>query len=244
MKALRTASLLGSLAILAALSPAAITSTFDTGAEGWRIVNYPDNATNGDYDYTLTPDNPSAVTYNATGGNPGGYISTPDPNSEDFYFQAPAKFLGNDLSAYGTNLTYDLADDSGNEYNTAATVVLKGAGLTAVYDAATVPGTAFTPFSIPLAETGWRSNSYLGAAISQANFKTILSNLTSFELRGRVPQRPGNQLPGQREAPGHAGARRPSPRSASVWSRSSAVARGADRLRFERAQSSSSHIVR
>lgn len=59
-----------------------------------------------------------------------------------------------------------------------------------MYEATTLPGTTFAPFSIPLTETGWRSSTFLGAAISQANFKTILSNPTSLEIRGEYVSGP------------------------------------------------------
>src|SRR5262249_31012453 len=50
-----------------------IVSTFDTGDEGWRVVSF-QNLTTDDFSIkaTYTP------TFNASGGNPGGFISTTD----------------------------------------------------------------------------------------------------------------------------------------------------------------------
>lgn len=161
------------LAPLASLSQAAVTSTFDVDADGWHTVTYTSPTGGSGTDYTNSPNDYGMSLFSPMGGNPGGYVYDTDPDTGDTFFSAPSKFLGNDLSAYGTNLTYDLAD-TGNAYNAAATVVLKGAGLVAVYTSPTLPSTAFTAFSIPLTETGWVSNAYGGAATSQANFKAIL----------------------------------------------------------------------
>ena len=76
---------------------AAVISAFDAGAEGWSIVSFGDLTNN---DYTVVGTYP--VTYSATGGNPGGYINSMDPDGGDFTFSAPAAFLGNELGAIGT----------------------------------------------------------------------------------------------------------------------------------------------
>src|SRR5690242_410409 len=78
-----------------------IVSTFDTGDEGWRVVSF-ENLTTDNFSIkaTYTP------TFNASGGNPGGFISTTDQDDGDLTFSAPAKFLGNVGGA--TGLSYDL----------------------------------------------------------------------------------------------------------------------------------------
>src|SRR5882757_10615082 len=86
---------------MAATASAAAISTFDTDAENWSVVSFT-NPNAGDFSVLGT----TAPTYNATGGNPGGFISTVDPDSGDFMFGAPSKFLGNQTGA--GSLSYDL----------------------------------------------------------------------------------------------------------------------------------------
>ena len=69
-------------------------STFDTNADGWR--------TTADATGNPTPG------YSAIGGNPGGHIFGVDGfTGISFYFEAPAKFLGNQSATYGGSLAFD-----------------------------------------------------------------------------------------------------------------------------------------
>ncbi len=114
-----SARLLGLLALCCAPAHAQ-TSTFSANAEGWQIVSFNNLSTN-DYGLagTYTP------IYNATGGNPGGYISTNDPDGGDFTFAAPSLFLGNKTGA--TSLSYDLQHTNNVDYQT-TDVMLVGGG--------------------------------------------------------------------------------------------------------------------
>jgi len=69
----------------------AISSTFDTGLDGW--VNNPDGST---------------IQWVSTGGNPGGYVRVDDTAAGvGIFLFAPSKFLG-DLSAFdGGTLSFD-----------------------------------------------------------------------------------------------------------------------------------------
>src|SRR5262249_16671505 len=67
-----------------------IISGFNTGDEGWQVVSF-ENLTTDNFSIMAT----STPTFNPTGGNPGGYISTTDQDDGDLTFSAPAKFLGN-----------------------------------------------------------------------------------------------------------------------------------------------------
>ncbi|HZZ41778.1 MAG TPA: laminin B domain-containing protein, partial [Tepidisphaeraceae bacterium] len=157
-----------------------VSSTFDTGGEGWGVVTY------GATDYTGTPTGYGAMPWISSGGNPGGYVRQTDPDGGDTFTIAPASFLGNAVRAYGTTLTYDLFDTGGNEYNAAAAVVLRGAGLTVCYTPATLPSTVagtFTHFEIPLTETGWAMNGYGGAAVTAGQMQAVLGSLTMVGIR-------------------------------------------------------------
>ena len=88
---------------IAQASADTISSTFDTGAEGWSALD-----PTGDY----------TASWQSTGGNPGGFLqgNESNPLGDTGYFIAPSKFLGN-LSAYaGGTLTYDLKVIQGSDY--------------------------------------------------------------------------------------------------------------------------------
>jgi hypothetical protein len=81
------------IALVGPASAGSVSSTFDTDAEGWGVGNIRSNL-------STAPDPSNPPTYNATGGNPSGYISTTD--TEDIVaFLAPGKFLGNDVGFIG-----------------------------------------------------------------------------------------------------------------------------------------------
>jgi hypothetical protein len=95
-------------------------STFDTDSEGWSVADWGCTGT------CIVATYP--VTYNASGGDPGGYVSSTDPSPNDFRFAAPAKFLGDQTAAYGGSLHLDLFDQS-QPTVPSYLVTLTGAGL-------------------------------------------------------------------------------------------------------------------
>ena len=91
------------------LSPAIMVSqisTFDSGNEDWRC--------DGDPQSTI-------AFWNATGGNPAGYIQMTDGSTGGtWYFVAPAKFRGPKCDAYGKFLRYDQFANNVSNANTFA----------------------------------------------------------------------------------------------------------------------------
>ena len=168
--------------LLLAFAPAAradaiVYSTFDTSAEGWNAVSLnTSNAITGTH----------TVTWNATGGNPGGHLSRPDPQSSTtFYWNAPSQFLGDMSAALGGTLSYDVRHSGGTLYNAADVILIGGASpLTLVYDAAALPTTAWTPFTIPFSQGQWRVGTLSGAFATQAQLASVLSALTALRIRG------------------------------------------------------------
>src|SRR5882724_9209082 len=79
--------------------------TFDSSNQGWRI----DDLT-GLGDYT-TSHGTFTANWNATGGNPGGYISAADPSDFTFMFQAPSAQLGDYSRFLGGKLNFSLKTD-------------------------------------------------------------------------------------------------------------------------------------
>ena len=154
-------------------------SDFSTGPQSWQIVSFGDiSAKNFSIVGTYAP------TYFASGGDPGGYIYSTDPDGGDFTFSAPAAFLGNQSAAYGSTLTYSLNYTSTVNYNT-TDVILMGGGVTLLWTQSPTltPGPAFTTVTVPLAPTPqWLLLS--GSAASSADFTTVLANLTGIYIRG------------------------------------------------------------
>jgi hypothetical protein len=163
-------------------------STFDTGADGWR--------TTGDIA-------PNPQRWLSAGGNPGGFIQADDIlDGVFFYWQAPAKFLGNDSAGYGGKLRFDERQhfNLGERPNQAmgSNLILQGAGLTLVWSTSTTPavgdvynpppfptGGTWTTFNVPLVETdaGWNVGSASGPPPTQAQMQAVLGSLTSLTLR-------------------------------------------------------------
>jgi hypothetical protein len=163
-------------ALVASQSQADIASSdFAADSDGWALSGDP-----------ATP----APTYIATGGNPGGYIRGTDAVlNNTWYFDAPAKFLGNASASYGFTLTFDQrANGFGNAPFDWDDVVLTSPGLSLFYDiTAPMPQIgAWTGYSVPLSEgPGWSLGSLgAGGVPTQVQFIQVLSNLTSLRIRG------------------------------------------------------------
>ncbi|MBI1397578.1 MAG: PEP-CTERM sorting domain-containing protein [Betaproteobacteria bacterium] len=165
----RTLAIAGLL--LATSSSQAAISTFDTGAEGWTAL--------GDVEGTLT--------WSATGGNPDGHVLIDDLTTGGVtYFVAPAKFLGNQSAALGTDLAFDLMQvypGGANQFDS-PDVVLQGGGLTLAFDTAVNPANgSWTHYAVPLSAPGWTVNSLSGAAATPEQFSAVLSDLTALRIR-------------------------------------------------------------
>src|SRR5262245_28708162 len=163
MKSKLSAALAAAFALsIAQASADTISSTFDTGAEGWSAL---DQQT-GDY----------TASWKSTGGNPGGFLQ----GTENIalggtgYFIAPSKFLGN-LSAYaGGTLTYDLNVIQGSAYFSDVDVIISsGANLVSWTSNINPVGHGWVTFQVQLNQANFGSN-----------LAPILSNVTEFQIRG------------------------------------------------------------
>jgi hypothetical protein len=176
----RLALVLASLLGISERAQAAV-STFNTSDEGWKVVSF-NNLANNNYTIIGTY-NP---TYSVTGGNPGGFIFSTDPDGGDFTFSAPAVFLGDQSSAFGKSLKYDIAHSGAVDYQT-SDVILTGGGLRLLWQntpplTLTAPWTTVTvPFS-PSAQ--WHVGTSTGAAATASDFQTTLASLTGLYIRG------------------------------------------------------------
>src|SRR5262249_7761369 len=136
-----------------------IISNFNSGNEGWQVVSF-QNLTNDNFAVmaTYTP------TFNSTGGNPGGYISTLDQDNGDLTFSAPSKFLGNESGA--TGLRYDLIYPTGAINYQPTDVILMGGGETLLWKRSPdiVPGPSWMSVNVDFVpSTEWRVGTSSGA---------------------------------------------------------------------------------
>jgi len=147
---------------IAQASADTISSTFDTGPEGWIAVD-----PTGDY----------TASWTMTGGNPGGFLqgNESNPLGDTGYFIAPSKFLGN-LSAYaGGTLTYDLKVIQGSAYFPDVDVIISNGANSVSWSSNINPvGQGWVPFQVQLNQTN-----FVGS-----NLASILSNVTEFQIRG------------------------------------------------------------
>jgi Laminin B (Domain IV)/PEP-CTERM motif len=174
------ATVAATLFAIAATTSAAAISTFDTDAENWSVVSFT-NPNGGDFSVMST----NAPTYNATGGNPGGFISTVDPDNGDFMFSAPGKFLG-DQSGAGS-LSYDLTYPTGNLDYKPVDIMLTSAStrLLWISNPTLAPGAGFTHVDIGLAPSAnWHLGTTAGPTPAAADFQATLSGLTGLFISG------------------------------------------------------------
>lgn len=165
---------------------ATVSEGFDTDAAAWTSVDVA-VTTLSDSAYT-SPGTSNPLTYHATGGNPGGYISATDPSSETFFFHAPAPFLGN-LSAYaGGTLSFDaLYTPHFNEWRGDPDIVLSNGTTTLFYLGTANPGADWTHVSVSLAPgAGWKVGGFLsgGSAATAADFASVLASVAILRIRG------------------------------------------------------------
>jgi Laminin B (Domain IV) len=178
--ALAASSLLAAPAVAQFADVPLAQSTFAAGTEGWVSVTLP---------------YPSAVPPTILGSftptwvsSLGGYIRITDPDGAQptgmaQYWVAPAPFLGGKSAAYGGSLAFDLANSGGTSSFTQEDLILQGGGLLLVHALGGAPVPAFTHFSIPLSETGWKVGGLAGTAASAAQMQTALGSLDALYLR-------------------------------------------------------------
>ena len=120
--------LMAAFPVASAGAAALVASNFNNSREGWQVAGDATSAT---------------PTYFATGGNPGGYISSTDSVVGGVsYWVAPPKFRGDHGAAYGGLLTFALRQSDGSSQFDADDVIIQGDGLTLAHDTAVNPAVA------------------------------------------------------------------------------------------------------
>jgi hypothetical protein len=172
VKATNTADIPGADAGVTPGSPK-VSSGFAIDDDGWTI--------SGDAQATsVKPD------YLGTGGNPDGLISAKDDVAGGtWYFVAPGKYLGDQASAYGQDLKFDLKVDKvpASPFD-APDVILKAGAVVLVFDTDNNPSTDWTSYTVPLDEGGWHSDDLDGSEPTRDQMKSVLGALTAIWIRG------------------------------------------------------------
>lgn len=167
---------------------AQITSTFDANSEGWIVIDICHITAAPAQSSTLAP------FYSSTNGHPGGFIWQDDNHPATcadssgpawYFFQAPARYLGNRSNYYGGSLSFDIRRHLGT-FNPFADVILEGAGSRLVRGAGS--GSAvdvWTSYTVPIiTSSNWHTGSLTGAPPSEVEFQAVLANLTALRIRG------------------------------------------------------------
>jgi len=151
-------------------------SVFTANSESWTALTA-DSATTG-----LPVVQNLALTFNATGGIPGGYVSVADEDNADTFFVAPVAFSGNLSAAINGSLVYNSITDQTADY-AGPLVVIKGNGVTLVYQTGTQPAgvNVWNSVSVPLGpNANWHIGTGGGSLATLSDFQTALANVSAF----------------------------------------------------------------
>ncbi len=172
-----------------ALADSFVQATFDTGASGWSATSFLADP-NDDHPVFTDPLQTFAVTWSASGGNPGGTINEADQDSGWQYFTASSAFLGNESAALGGTLTFDLLrTDSNTAFpsQTAPPLAITDGATVLVFapSSLTFPSRAnWTSYTLTLTTAGGGVfvTSETGPAATPAQLSSVLSNLTGLYI--------------------------------------------------------------
>jgi hypothetical protein len=145
-------------------------SQFHEGDDGWRVSG------NGN---RVVP-----------ARNADGFLEMQDQVAGLWYWNAPAKYLGDQTAAYQGFLEFDLrqsdpnvgGSDSQPQY---ADLIIQGGGRRLILNLSNDPGVNWTHYRVKFDEkSGWRLDSTTGVPPTRSEFIEVLSAITSMQLRG------------------------------------------------------------
>ncbi len=148
-------------------------STFNTDAEGWKVVG----------DTVAGKEIPDHV---ATGGDPGGYVTIQDDVlGGTMYWRAPKTIRKQAADALGGSLSFSLRQTSAiaRPYD-ADDVILEGGGVTLVYltDVNAPLAPIWGKYNVPLSNAGWTNAATSGPA-TRRDMKKALKSLDVLTIR-------------------------------------------------------------
>jgi len=144
-------------------------STFDGDSDGWSMLDFGSDG----------------ITYNSSGGVSGGYIQLDDTDG-DSYWVAPEKFIRDKSTAYGGILIFNLKTNliSGNIFDVSDVILIGANGVELTFNTHSVPGIAWTTYSILLNESAGWINQNTGQNASRDEMLEVLSSLSELRIRG------------------------------------------------------------
>jgi len=160
-----------------------LVSNFDTGLDGWGVVDLYDDSSN------LFSNPPTVVatyqpSWNASGGNPGGFISMSEPSGNWWMFSASSSFIGDKSSYFDGTFDYSLKCNPQAYPGSAAAVVLVGSSDT-LYFNTNEPQQNWTDYSVPLSPSGWKLNDWEnGLEPSTSQMQSVLASLNAIYISG------------------------------------------------------------
>jgi len=154
-------------------TPPAYTSQFNTGDDGWTVVNWDGTG------------NPLVPTWRATGGNPGGYVWCDDVFGDGFW-RAPVSYHGDWSELYGGSLCYDMVVDVNPNWKM-NDIYIVGNGQTLSYWFPTNPTNQWGNFTVRLdVAAGWQyglNYDTVGTPATEAQIRSVLSSVTDIRIR-------------------------------------------------------------
>ena len=159
--------------IASSTASAEIISDFSTGADGWWVV---------DINHKPLTNPPEIVaTYPNTDWD-GGCIWTGDFTGNATYFSAPAKFLGDQSTAFGTQFSYDMMV-FGQIREHSIDLLLVGGEMTLIGDSGTPSlGPVWGTLEISLVGSSFVLNAVDGGPATDDNVRSVLANLTGLYI--------------------------------------------------------------
>ena len=159
---------------------AIVAERFDAGLNGWSIYADAEN-----------------LVWDAAGGNPGGAARARDQGSGGWWgFLAGSAFVGDRSCMYGGTLAWETKTNGVNTAgNSQADVAIEGGGLVLVYDVPNPVVNVWAVRNLPLrADAGWRLTTIGGAVPTEAQFRSVLANVTALKFRGEFTSASGGDI--------------------------------------------------
>jgi hypothetical protein len=145
-------------------------STFDFNTENWSVVG-------------------ANLIHSSVGGHSGAFVALQTiPGSGQWYWSAPAAYLGNKFYCYNGSLSFALRQSLASSLlPSGEDIILEGAGLRLVLDWPIALSPNWESYKIPLKETaGWRLGSLAGPVATRSQFLAVLTSLTKLMIRGEA----------------------------------------------------------
>ncbi len=205
-KCKRAFPILAMIMFLNVTAPAAaqptISSTFDSGTDGWVVVTlcYRAGGVGSNDPLQLLPCCVGACPTSQSciasvpctqlfcePSNGGGFLEETDTDGSCGvghvqYWSAPAQYLGNHAGKFHGSLSFDVQTTAGGSFDQ-DNIILKGAGLSLVWANAIPTPSSWAHITVNLLESEWRLNTPEGAPATASDLQSVLGSLDALYIR-------------------------------------------------------------